>query len=171
MRKAELLTSLIILGAALFSLTGEPEKSSYRTDVVEVVDGDTVEVQGEIDATVRLLGVDTPEVSSPNNPEEYGLRDTLDNRECLSGYAEEATRFVKQQVNDTKITIRTDRTADRRGEYGRLLAYVETDSGSVNRLLLEQGLARVYESEFTELKEYQRIESEARSSGKGLWSC
>jgi micrococcal nuclease len=53
--------------------------------VVEVVDGDTlaVEVEGAT-ATVRLIGVDTPETKDPNEP--------------VGCFGPEASEFTAQQV-------------------------------------------------------------------------
>ena len=77
MNKIELLIAFAILAVALSNISSSQQKTLYNVQVDEVVDGDTIEVSGEIDTTVRLLGVDTPEVSSTNNPEEYGMQDTV----------------------------------------------------------------------------------------------
>ena len=78
--------STVILVAGALLLTVETRKeSSYTTEKIQVVDGDTLDFNrsGRTE-TVRLLGVDTPEISSANRPSEYGLRDSLENRECRS---------------------------------------------------------------------------------------
>jgi micrococcal nuclease len=64
-----------------------------------------------------------------------------------------------------------DETADRRGYYGRLLAYVYVDGQSFNYALVQEGHARLYESTFTERERYAAAEVDARTAGRGLWSC
>lgn len=172
MNKTELTISLTLISVALINISTSQETTSYNVKVTEVTDGDTVKVTGDMQTTVRLLGVDTPETSSNNNPEEYGLRDTLQNRECLSRHGQKAAKYVKNQLNNKNITLRIDETADRRGDYGRLLAYINTgENQEINKKLLKNGLARVYTSDFSKLGEYQSIQAESKNRGKGIWSC
>jgi micrococcal nuclease len=168
----EIAVALIILGAALVITAGTgPEETDYTVNTTETVDGDTIDVNGDITATVRLLGVDTPETQTSNNPDEFGLQDTLQNRECLQKWGERASEFTANFTSNSEISLETDPGADRRGDYGRLLAYVEKNSETLGERLLEEGYARVYESEFTRLEEYRKIESKARSENQGLWQC
>lgn len=164
----------VILVTASLLLTVETRKeSSYTAEKVQVVDGDTLKFNksGRTE-TVRLLGVDTPETSSANNPSEYGLRDSLENRECLSKYALEAKSFTSKFVQRETIEISTDSDADRRGDYGRLLAYVDTVEGeNLNARLLESGYARVYSSEFSKRNKFNSLEETAMENDRGLWSC
>ena len=68
--------------------TASPSSTPSETTalVTDVVDGDTVDVRfpdGSAD-TVRLLGVDTPEVHVENDPAEFeGVPDTEAGRTCL----------------------------------------------------------------------------------------
>ena len=171
MNKIELLVAFAILAVALSNITSSQQKTLYNVQVDEVVDGDTIEVSGEIDATVRLLGVDTPEVSSTNNPEEYGMQDTVQRRDCLSRYGDRATEYVAERINNTEVNLKVDPSADRRGDYGRLLAYVQTENTSINKMLLEDGLARLYKSEFSKLEKYRTIQTQSKERQRGIWSC
>lgn len=54
-----------------------------EVELVEVVDGDTADMEND---TVRFIGVDTPEISSENNPVEYGLENSTETRECPNRY-------------------------------------------------------------------------------------
>ena len=158
--------------------------------VTRVIDGDTVEVKyrdGETD-TIRLLGVDTPEVSGDVSPREFeGVPDSAAGREHPREWATRASAFARDELSGAEVRIVTDPGADRRGRYGRLLAYVvrsdETDegggasedgdvnrSGSFNAALLGEGYARVYESSFTRRERYERIEARTRRQGTGIWS-
>ena len=82
---------------------------SVRVPVVDVVDGDTIEVRidGEVE-DVRYIGVDTPESVKPDTPVE-----------C---FGPQASHFNERSVEGE--TVRLDFDAERRDVYGRLLAYV-----------------------------------------------
>ena len=167
--------TLGLIFLALLTLTAyshEPSSSdNFNATLVEVVDGDTIDVSinGRED-TVRFLGVDTPETHAENSPEEFNLSDNPDNRACLRRYGEKAANFVERRLGGD-LRIETDPLSDRRGSYGRMLAYVYDSNNSVNRQLLEEGLARVYTGKFSREKQYLKIEEEAKKERKGLWSC
>lgn len=172
MKEKELLALLILLAITAVSFTGDKASDeTYNASVTDVVDGDTIDVRyrGRED-TVRLLGVDTPEVHTDNSPEEYNFSDTIQNRACLERYGEKASDFVKQNT-EPNVEIILDSKSERRGDYGRLLAYVNSEDRSINRALLEEGLARVYISEFSKKKEYLELQKKAQEEGKGVWSC
>lgn len=167
--------TLGLIFLALLTLTAyshSPDSSeSYNTTLVDVTDGDTIDItlNGRED-TVRFLGVDTPETHAENAPAEFGLANTSSNRACLRRYGEQATDFVENNLDKT-VEIRTDSEADRRGSYGRLLAYIYSGNKSVNRMLLEKGLARMYDSSFSKRGEYRSLAEEAREEKIGVWSC
>jgi micrococcal nuclease len=142
--------------------------------VTEVIDGDTVDVRvpdGRTD-TVRLLGVDTPEVHAENDPVEFeGVPDTETGRSCLREQGARASAFAVDRLADRRVTLRFDAAAGRRGGYDRLLAYVVADGESFNAALLERGHARLYDSSFRERDRYAALEREAREAGRGVWSC
>lgn len=172
MNVKEIIAAILILILALLITADIPStEKEYKVKNKETVDGDTIKVTGDISATVRLLGVDTPETKGPNKPDEFGLQDTLQNRKCLKKRGERAAEFTSNFTSNSEISLQTDPRADRRGDYGRLLAYVEKDSKSLGARLLKEGYARVYESDFKRLEEYRELESHARSKGQGLWQC
>nr|WP_299334934.1 thermonuclease family protein [Haloplanus sp.] len=142
--------------------------------VTHVVDGDTVDVRfpngGE--DTVRLLGVDTPEVRAENDPTEFeGVPDTTAGRDCLRRHGEEASAYAENMLAGRAVTLRFDTAAGRRGGYGRLLAYVVVDGRSFNTALLERGHARLYDATFRERDRYASLETTARENRRGVWSC
>ncbi|WP_251343450.1 thermonuclease family protein [Haloplanus halophilus] len=153
--------------------TATPE-SGTTVRVTDVVDGDTVDVRfpgGRTD-TVRLLGVDTPEVHVETDPAEFeGVPDTEAGRTCLRRHGEAATAFATDRLADRRVTLRFDDAAGRRGGYDRLLAYVIVDGESFNAALLERGHARLYDSSFRERERYAALERTARTERRGLWSC
>ncbi len=168
------ISTIALITAALLLTVKTDTESTYTTGKIEVVDGDTLEFNssGRTD-TVRLLGVDTPETLSANNPEEYGFEDSLESRECLSRYASKAENFASEFVGGKTVEISTDAKSDRRGDYGRLLAYVKTvkHDKNLNERLLEEGYARVYSSEFSRREKFRLLEEKAREEDRGLWSC
>ncbi len=142
--------------------------------VTRVIDGDTMEVQfatGEED-TVRLLGVDTPETTLGDvTPEEYeGIPDTPPARDHLYNWGQQASQYAIEQLEGQEVRVVIDSESDRRGSYGRLLAYLYIDDENFNRALIEGGYARVYDSSFSLRDEFDSVESKARSSDVGLWN-
>jgi micrococcal nuclease len=157
-------------------ISDAPQAISDTRDatVVEVTDGDTVEVEfddGTTD-TVRLLGVDTPEVYGGNDPSEFeGVPDTGDGETCLGYEGEVASTVAKNRLLGERVTLKFDSEADRRGSYDRLLAYVYVDGENFNYQLIDHGHARVYDSTFSKSDEFYAAEDDAQSAGIGLWAC
>jgi micrococcal nuclease len=131
---------------------GEP----VRAEVIDVVDGDTIEVSidGEVE-DVRYIGVDTPESVTPGEPVE-----------C---FGKEAGRENERLVGGE--TVRLDFDAERRDRYGRLLAYVHVGDVFVNAELVERGFARTLEIEPNTFhaQRLERLAAEAGREGRGLW--
>ena len=151
----------------------EPTSVSNVT-ITEVVDGDTVEVRfanGSAD-TVRLLGVDTPEVHVANEPEEFeGVPDTEVGEACLRREGEDASAYARSVLLGKEVRLVFDPMSDRRDRYGRLLAYVYYNDTNFNHELVEGGYARVYDSPFTESDRFYAAERRAQSSNAGVWRC
>ncbi|MFB6118813.1 lamin tail domain-containing protein [Halosegnis sp.] len=141
--------------------------------VTRAVDGDTLEIRfdnGTTD-TVRLIGVDTPEVHAENSPDEFeGVPETAAGRDCLRRWGERASDQAKRLEGET-VGIAFDPNLDRRGYYGRLLVYVVEDGVSFNYDLVARGYARMYESPFTRADAYAAAETEAMNAGRGVWEC
>lgn len=112
----------------------------YRVaDVVEVIDGDTIDVRIDLGfdislkKRVRLNGIDTPESRTANLEEKkYGL---------------EAKDWLKHKLeNAQNIRIKTE-LPDSTEKYGRILGvvWVNDDTISVNEQLFQKGLAWKYD--------------------------
>ena len=124
-----------------------------------MLDGDTIRVvvAGEID-TVRLIGIDTPEVDSDfRDPECYGAEASARLRELLTP-GEPVSLVVDLETRD---------------RYGRLLAYVHTGSAFVNEQLVREGYAAAfpYEPNTTHAATFAEAERHARAFGLGLWGA
>ncbi len=188
-RAAAALVVLLVVSAGCLSAVGgsgagpaEPTRTAgpeatdggVEVTVVDVVDGDTVKIvyaNGTQD-TVRLLGVDTPEVLAQNDPEEYtGVPETEAGERCLRRAGENASAYATDRLAGESVRLVFDPQSERRGYYGRLLAYVVVDGESFNHALLREGHARVYETTFTERERYERTAAAAREDRRGLWSC
>lgn len=129
--------------------------------VVHVVDGDTLDVDvpdGQYGHTrIRLLGVDAPEAHS----EELGVM----------YFGPQATEFVEKAALQKQVTVYLDETNRTRGQYGRLLAYVQLPGGAfLNELLITEGFA------YADLRfghsfynKYKQLQSVARAQKRGLW--
>jgi micrococcal nuclease len=168
------------VNVSLDGQTTEPSPEEVRTaTVVHVVDGDTIDVEfaDGTEERVRLLGVDTPETRTDVSPGEFeGVPDTEEGRSCLRTWGERASEFTTERLAGETLTITVDAESDRRGGYGRLLAYVTvgentSDAESFNHDLLEQGYARLYDSEFTRNDEFAATEIQVRANRTGLWEC
>ena len=112
---------------------------TYDVDIRRVVDADTIDAEIFLGFDVytrqrlRLYGLNAPEMRGPER--EAGRRSTLWVRSALAG------RPVRVR------TVKTPKGAEKRGKYGRFLAWIEyRDRGGkwhdLNRELLEKGLAK-----------------------------
>ncbi len=141
--------------AAAPTLTTEavsPAPTTMAVDLVDVVDGDTIHVrhQRRIES-VRLIGIDAPELGEP--------------------YAAEAASALATLLRGQPLTLELD--IEPRDRYGRLLAYLTAGSTFVNAELLRLGLVTVYTvppniAYETELREAQ---TEAEAAGAGMWAA
>lgn len=126
--------------------------------LVKTVDGDTIKVNyNGKEENVRYLLIDTPESKKPGT--------------CVQPFAESASNRNKELVNSGDLTLEFEKSE--RDKYGRLLAYVFVDGKSVQKTLLQEGLARVayiYEPPYKYLSDYQNTENAAKSNQEGIWS-
>lgn len=153
-----------------------PESAhSWTVTITRIVDGDTVKFQYENGTTDtgRLLGVDTPEVHTENDPTEFeGIPDDAAGSSCLRDWGHKASEFADTELAGTRVTITLDENEGPRGYYGRLLIYIREGDGTLfNYQLVKQGYARVYDSEFTKRQRFYAAESAAQKTGLGLWEC
>jgi micrococcal nuclease len=127
--------------------------------VVEVIDGDTIkaEIDGKVES-VRLIGIDTPEIAGPYAKEE-----------C---FGNEASLRTKELLNGKKVFLVPDDSVSDRDKYGRLLRYVFLPDGKfVNAELVKDGYAFNYAYEnFQYLDHFNNLEKQAKEVRSGLWA-
>lgn len=132
-----------------------------RVRVVEVIDGDTFRVRlpgGDLER-VRVVGIDTPEITS-GSPDCWGPE-----------AAAAARRLLPPQ---TRVELATDPGQEEYDRYGRRLAFVNIiDGPNFGQTMIERGHARdaTYEGD-TAHDTYPELEQTAREKRRGLWgSC
>jgi micrococcal nuclease len=151
--------SFVVYAFALFGCgNGEEERCKLdpsercgpaRARVIRVVDGDTVELEGNI--KVRYLGVDTPELSDQEL------------------FSEEARDYNRSLVEGKDVTLEYDQEC--RDRFSRLLCFVCIGSTVVNEELLRRGLAKtlIIPPNTSRADELRAIEAEAKERRVGLW--
>lgn len=125
---------------------------------IAVADGDTLTLEKL--GTVRFIGVDTPEKNHPELPVQF--------------MSKEASVFIKRLCLGKNIRLEYDGfDEDKRGSYGRILAYLYLEDGTfVQKQLLMKGYAAAYTKyPFDEKKKdhFLAWEQKARQGGVGLW--
>lgn len=130
-------------------------------DVVKITDGDTlaVRIAGAGVRSVRILGIDTPEVY-------FG-------QECGGDAA--SAQMARLAPVGSRVRLESDPTQADKDRYGRWLRYVARQGLDVGRAQIVRGLARTYvyrNDPFLRTRAYQRAEEVARDRLRGSWdSC
>jgi micrococcal nuclease len=144
-RAVALLLWLVVL-VPVWAAAGTAAKT-FVGEVVGVHDGDTLEVMHEGRAVkIRLYGIDTPESGQ--------------------AFGTVARQFTAGLVHRQQVRVVVEDT-DR---YGRLVAEVQLPDGrNLNAELVRAGLAWWYRQYAPKDTTLARLETEARSTGRGLW--
>lgn len=135
--------------------------SEHEATVVEVIDGDTVDIRldGRTER-VRLIGIDTPETKHPRKP--------------VQCYGHEASAFTSAAL-PVGTPVRIERDVEARDVYGRLLAYIfrESDNEFINLQLAQLGYARVLtiEPNTAYLSSFEAAVNDAKANNRGLWQA
>lgn len=130
-----------------------------EAQVVRVKDGDTIAVRTNQtpptvqEESVRILGVDTPELKT---------------QDC---YAAEAAAQTRDMLTGTTVTLQTE--GPDKDRYQRLLRYVMTDDGrDLSWFLVRYGFARVYtEYPVSRTPDYLTAQAAARLEQRGGWAA
>ncbi len=107
----------------------------YRAKIVRVTDGDTVEAEVDLGfhissrMTLRLFGINTPEIRGDSHPQGLAARDYL-------------IHLIDTHTHNTsELTIRTQKDATEK--YGRMLATLVASDVNLNEALISAGHAVV----------------------------
>jgi micrococcal nuclease len=139
---------------------GEQRRAANpQVRVIEAIDGDTIIVafaDGHTD-TVRLLGVDTPEIHHPRKP--------------VQCFGPEAADYTARRLTGRAVQLEGD--VETRDIYGRLLAYVIVDGHRFDDELLRRGYGRllVIAPNRAHARALLAAELDARRYDRGLWSA
>jgi micrococcal nuclease len=149
-----------------------PAGPPVRATVAGVIDGDTLRLSfpdGRTE-TLRILGIDTPEVTPRGN--DPGTFDGITDPWLLSQWGKEAALYTRSRLDGQVVTVESDRDAGTRDPYGRLLATLTLPDGTdYGEELLMRGLARVYSREtFSRKDRYLEIQQDAMDARTGIWS-
>jgi len=130
--------------------------------VVRVVDGDTVHVQlaDGTSETLRLIGIDTPEVVDPRKP--------------VQCYGREASAHAHELLDGQAVTLELDPSQGERDKYGRLLAYVWLPDGrNFGETMLAEGYAYeyTYDEPYLYRDQFLAAQQSAMDAGLGLWAA
>ncbi len=163
----------ILLGFALFLFIPHSQKSSevkgkyaelvkdgvlYHVD--HALDGDTfvANISGH-DVTVRLIGMDTPEVVDPRKP--------------VQCFGPEASAKGKELLNGKEVYIEKEKAKGDYDIYGRVLAYARFSDGILyNQFMIEEGFAKEYtfnKEKYKYQEEFKEAQKKAQKEKKGLW--
>lgn len=117
------------------------------------VDGNYPGIQRE--ETVRLIGVDAPELSG-NNGNEY--------------YSAEALDYIRERLSEEALFLFFDDTR-KRDSFCRLLAYTCLSDGTcLNAEMLEKGYARLFTgAEDRFYSNFLELQKAAIENGRGVW--
>lgn len=158
-----LLVALDRKGGGFYAGDDMARYDGQRFEVARVIDGDTMDLRvpdGEHALTrIRLWGVDTPELAS------------RDGERAAEPLGQEATDFARGLAQGRWVTLHLE-PGRRRGRYGRVLAYVELDDGTLlNARLIGAGLSPSDDRwSHSRLEAFERLEAEAQAQGLGLWA-
>jgi len=116
--------------------------------VTEVIDGDTFKT--DKGKTIRLLGINAPEISDPGG--------------------DLAKEFLKSLILNKRVLLKGDIT--KKDDYGRYLCYVYLDGKFINEEMVRVGLAetRFYPPDTLYKKVLQEEEKVAIRNRRGLWA-
>ena len=145
--RAKLLVITVFLLLLICGCTSPPDTAL----VIQVIDGDTIVIEGGYQ--VRYIGIDTPEIQP--KLEAYGIEALQANRQLVEG----------------KI-VRLERDVSETDKHGRLLRYVFVDNMFVNAELVRQGMAyaKAYPPDIKYQHYLEKLETEARQAGRGIWA-
>ena len=151
-----LLEVICLLAFLFFAISGIAIAGQYK--VIRVVDGDTIVIRynGKYEK-VRFLCVNTPESVHPDKKQNIPMGKT-------------ASRYTQKKLTGKYVDLEFE--SYKRGNYGRLLAYVFVDGKNINLDLVRKGLSPYYTKYGKSQKydaEFRAAERQARKEKLNIW--
>ncbi len=139
-------------GTSTEDITSTEDTTTRAKDTLictSIIDGDTFKL--ETGETVRLIGIDAPELSQPGG--------------------KESRQYLTQLILNKGVTL--EKGYEDRDKYKRLLRFVYTGDLCINEEMIKQGYAEArYLSSNDPLREYYiQLEIKAETAKAGLWSA
>ena len=159
---------------------GPADRLPAEGRIVEVVDGDTVRVQGGgTTQRVRLIGVDTPE-SRPGEKLDRDARRSGQDKALVMALGKRSCELTRRLCDGEACRLEYDPANAARGhrdKYGRLLAFVwvaDAEGGEllVNAEVIRQGFGAAmtgFPFEAERKRAFVALEAEARAERRGIW--
>jgi micrococcal nuclease len=122
----------------------------YSSNVVvkKIIDGDTFQTDAE--ETVRLIGINAPEISDI--------------------FGREAKNHLSNLILGKVVYLGLDEISKERDQYNRLLRYVMLDTIDINKKMIDDGFAFAYlKYKFNKSGEYERSQIYASQNNFGIW--
>jgi micrococcal nuclease len=159
-RLRSVLAVVLVASVIGWWLGGSRRAAMREVFVVQALDGDTIVVTdgpGRETATIRLLGVDTPETHHPRKP--------------VQCFGPEAAAFTQSRLEGQWVRLEDD--VERHDIYGRRLAYVYFHGRLFEDTLLTRGYARllVIEPNHAHARTMLDEELDAQAARVGLWGA
>jgi micrococcal nuclease len=150
---------LVLVLVVLVPTQAHAQVPDQEAAVIDLVDGDTIDVQLSDGSTyrVRIIGIDTPETVAPNQAVQWwGPEASARTRALLLG----ATVWLERDTSET----------DR---FGRLVRYVWLEDTLVEHILLAEGHATAFpfNPDTRRAHEFAAVEAVAAADGVGLWGA
>jgi micrococcal nuclease len=140
--------------------TPNAEIDGNKYKIIQVVDGDTIRIEVDgVTESVRIIGMDTPEVVDPRKP--------------VQCFGVEASNQAKKLLAGQTITLEIEESQGARDKYRRLLGYVIMPDGrDFGTIMISTGYAYeyTYNTPYKKQSIYRQAQAEAREAELGLWS-
>lgn len=175
-----LLAALVAAAVAYWASLQPPRGVPTQATITKVVDGDTLHIQADgAKYTLRLIGVDTPELHESDKLERDAQRTKQDKR-MIQALGKRAKEFTRRLCDGKPCRLEYDpanTSGKHRDKYDRLLVYlfVAGDGGRevmVNAEILRCGYGAAmtgYPLDRSRREEFLALQREARTARRGLW--
>lgn len=156
--KTILITGVVLVcvyfaGIAVKHAVQESKFKEFTATVTKVIDGDTVQLDDL--RMIRLVGIDTPETSHPDQP--------------VQKYGNEAKKYLKERI-EGKACVFEYETTNEHDVYGRTLAMIYLDEDNINAEMIKQGFAYAYvKNPNSRTRDFTVLENIAKKFRRGLW--